>query len=244
MEIHCDGVTHAYTQGVAALKNVTLELSTGITGLVGVNGAGKSTLLRIMSGGLRPTAGDVTLLGGSLYGRGRRAVLASTALMPQEFDVPQDMRALDVVRYLGWLRGLSSREVRSRAPATLEAVGLSERSAARVSTLSGGMLRRLALAQALIGKPRLLLLDEPTTGLDPEQRAAVRQLIADLPNSGATIVSSHVMEDIESLAQNVIVLDGGEAVYQGGVSQFVNSQEGAGSAEEAFLALLLKRRAR
>jgi len=228
---------------VTALRGVTLELPVGVTGLVGVNGAGKSTLLRILSGALRPSTGDVSVLGRHLYGKGRRGALAKTALMPQEFAVPRDMRAVDVVSYIAWLRGLPSRQIESRSTEVLEAVGLAERRSAKVSTLSGGMHRRLALAQALVAQPSLLLLDEPTTGLDPEQRSAVRQLIADLPDDRTIVVSSHVMEDIESLATDVVVLDQGEVLFHGSVSDFVRTHVGrAGTAEQAFLAMLLKRR--
>lgn len=243
MRVHCDAVTHTYAAEAPALTGVTLELSSGVTGLVGVNGAGKSTLLRILSGGLRPSTGEISVLGDRLFGKGRRTALARTALMPQDFEVPREMRVIDVVSYIGWLRGVSSRQVQVRAAEVLEAVGLAEKHSARVSTLSGGMVRRLALAQALISHPSLLLLDEPTTGLDPEQRSAVRELIAGLPRERITLVSSHVMEDIETLADDVVVLDQGELVFHGPVTDFVRTHAGAGTAEEAFLSMLLKRRA-
>jgi ABC-type multidrug transport system ATPase subunit len=225
MQVRCSGVSHAYKSGVKALDDVSIDLAPGVTGLVGVNGAGKSTMLRILSGGLRPSAGSVSVLGSDLYGKGRRAALAGTALMPQELRVPREMRAVDVVSYIGWLRGLSSKEAKLRSEQVLEAVGLAERSDTRVSALSGGMVRRLALAQALVAQPRLLLLDEPTTGLDPEQRAAVRRLVADLPDDGIVLVSSHAV------------------VFRGDVSELVRTHAAA-SAEEAFLALLLRRRTR
>jgi ABC-2 type transport system ATP-binding protein len=243
MQAHCSGVSHEYKAGVRALNDVSIELSPGVTGLVGVNGAGKSTLLRILSGGLRPSTGTVSVLGAGLYGKGRRSALADTALMPQELHVPRELRAVDVVSYIGWLRGLSSREAKLRGGEVLEAVGLADRAMSRVSALSGGMVRRLALAQALVARPRLLLLDEPTTGLDPEQRAAVRRLVGDLPDDGIILVSSHVMEDIETLADDVIVLDEGEVAFQGDVPGLMRSHA-ASSAEEAFLALLLRRRTR
>jgi ABC-2 type transport system ATP-binding protein len=243
MQVQCNAITHSYTAGTRALNDVTLAFPQGATGLVGVNGAGKSTLLRILSGGLRPTRGDVTVLGAHLFGKGRRAALATTALMPQDFTAPRDVTVLDLVSYIGWLRGLSPGGVRATSDAVLEAVGLAEHRSAKVSTLSGGMVRRLALAQALVAQPALLLLDEPTTGLDPEQRVAVRQLIAALPEDRTTIISSHVMEDIESLATDVVVLDQGEAVFHGPVSQFVATYADAGSAEQAFLSMLLRRRA-
>ncbi len=242
MPVRCNGLSHHYGAGARALDDISIELGAGVTGLVGVNGAGKSTLLRILSGGLRPSGGTVSVLGASPYGSGRRAALTATALMPQELSIPRELRAHEVVAYIGWLRGLSSRRARERSAAVLAAVGLADRADSRVSALSGGMMRRLALAQALVSDPPVLLLDEPTTGLDPEQRAAVRALIAELPEEHTIVMSSHVMEDIETLADRVLVLDEGRLLFDGTVSELVQ-QHGSASAEEAFLTLLLRSRA-
>ncbi len=222
-----------------------LSLSPGVTGLVGVNGAGKSTLMRALSGAQRPGEGQVTADGVDLYGRGRRSVLARIGYMPQEYTLPRDVSVRTSIEYVAWLRGVPRRAVRETAGRALDDVGLSDRSGKRVSTLSGGMLRRLSLAQALVAAPDFLLLDEPTTGLDPEQRSVVRSLVDELPGSAVTLLSSHVMEDIVSLAEHLILVDDGRIAYHGSLEAFLDQHGGiARSAEAAFLSLLARGRAR
>jgi ABC-2 type transport system ATP-binding protein len=238
----CDGIGRDYGRTVA-LNSVSFALTPGVTGLVGVNGAGKSTLLRILAGALRPSRGSVCFDGLDPYGRGRRRFLRRTSLMPQALELPPDARVVDAVAYCGWLRGLPAAGLRDRAREVLGDVGLADRGGQRVRTLSGGMVRRAALAQALISAPDVLLLDEPTTGLDPEQRATVRGLISELPRDSAIVVSSHVMEDLEQLADRIIVLDGGEMAHCGSLAEFCGKFGGpAASAETAFLSLLTRRR--
>ncbi|HEX3005939.1 MAG TPA: ATP-binding cassette domain-containing protein, partial [Angustibacter sp.] len=166
-ELH--GVGHRYADR-QALTDVTVQLRTGVTALVGVNGAGKSTLLSILAGSLRPTAGSVLIGGTDLNGRKRREVIGRVALMPQTLTVPPNLTAWEAVSVIGWMRGLTSHEAGRRAEVALEAVGLTERQRSRIKELSGGMRRRIALAQAIVAEPDVLLLDEPSTGLDPQQR--------------------------------------------------------------------------
>jgi ABC-2 type transport system ATP-binding protein len=216
-----------------------------VTGLVGVNGAGKSTLLRTLAGALRPSRGSVRFDGLDPYGRGRRPYLRRVALMPQALELPPDARVAEAIAYCGWLRGMPAAGLRARSQDVLGQVRLTDRSTDRMRTLSGGMVRRVALAQALVSAPDILLLDEPTTGLDPEQRAVLRGLIDELPHDCITVVSSHVMEDLEQLAEQIVVLDGGEIVHAGGLAEFCREHGGpGGSAEAAFLSLLTIRRAR
>jgi ABC-2 type transport system ATP-binding protein len=243
VELVCDGLSHAYGRAVA-LSDIDLTLTPGVTGLVGVNGAGKSTLLSILAGALRPSRGSVRFDGLDPYGRGRRAYLRRTALMPQALELPPDARVADAVAYCGWLRGMPASSARARGRDVLDQVGLVDRSRHRMRTLSGGMVRRVALAQALVSAPDVLLLDEPTTGLDPEQRAVLRGLIDDLPRDCITVVSSHVMEDLEQLAERIVVLDEGEVAHAGPLADFCRDGGGPGqSAEAAFLSLLTGRRA-
>jgi len=237
----CAGVTHHYGPGAPALADVDLLLEPGVTGLVGVNGAGKSTLLQVLAGALRPTRGTVRIHQADLYGKGRRQVLHRLALMPQELGLPGDVRARDGLRYCAWLRGLDGSRALRRTEEVLAAVRLTDRGGDRIRTLSGGMLRRLALAQALLTEPDTLLLDEPTTGLDPEQRARVRELIAAESQGRTVLVSSHLMEDLETLAERIIVLDQGSISYAGGMDEFRTSFGGPErSAEVAFLRVLTR----
>lgn len=214
-----------------------------MTGLVGVNGAGKSTLLAVLSGGLRPSRGRVTLDGHDLYGRQRLKSLGRVALMPQEFQVPVNARARDVVAYLAWIRGLKGAAVWEAADRALESVGLTSHADKRFRSLSGGMQRRLALAQALAADPDVLLLDEPTTGLDPEQRAALRAMIQELPSDRVTLLSSHVMEDLDSTCSRIVVIDEGRILFDGGINNFRADHGGPEkSSEFAFLSMVASRR--
>jgi ABC-2 type transport system ATP-binding protein len=243
MAVVCEGIGRDYGPQVTALDDVTMTLHPGVTGLVGVNGAGKSTLLRVLAGAQRPSRGSVHLDELDPYGSGRRGFLRRTALMPQSLELPKDARALDAVAYCGWLRSLSARAAKAAAADALDQVGLADRATHKLRSLSGGMQRRVALAQALVAAPDLLLLDEPTTGLDPEQRAGLRQLVSELPRDCVTVVSSHVMEDLESFADTIVVLERGRVIFDGPLETFQCQLGGPErSAEFAFLSLLASHR--
>lgn len=209
----------------------------GITAVVGVNGAGKTTLMRILARALRPSSGRVLLGHDDIHRRRRALTAAKIGYMPQDFRVPDRSTVADVVTYLGWLRGLSTTVARERAAKVMAEVSLSKQLDRPMKELSGGMTRRVALAQALIADPQLLLLDEPTTGLDPQQRASVRELISHPRIRGRiTLLSSHVMEDVATLADHVLVVNDGRLIFAGGMPQFCELPDGNRvSAEEAFL---------
>ncbi|GAA1531331.1 ABC transporter ATP-binding protein [Nocardioides humi] len=232
--------SHEYGAGRPALVEVDLTLRAGVTGLLGVNGAGKTTLLRVMSGGLRPSVGDAAVDGTSLYGRRRRQALSRVGYLPQHFDAPRRAKVGDVLRYLGWMRGLDTARARAAADRLLEVVGLADRADAPMGSLSGGMKRRVGFAQSLMADPEVLLLDEPTTGLDPEQRAAMRAVIAAQERAGVTVVSSHLIEDISTLADRLIVLEQGRVLFDDSMEAFRRTAEGTD--EERFLRLLTTER--
>ncbi|WP_182377501.1 ATP-binding cassette domain-containing protein [Nocardioides sp. WS12] len=216
-----------------------LDMGPGVCGLVGVNGAGKSTLLRSLSGSRRPEHGRVRVDDISLYGPDRHQVLGRIGYMPQQLDLPGEMRVADALAYASWVRGVPPGVARARNPQLLERVGLSRRAADRVGQLSGGMNRRLALAVALVTDPDVLLLDEPTTGLDPEQRVALRGIVSELTASAVTVLSSHVMEDVAMMANRIAVLHEGRLLHDGTVEAFVAERGGPQrSPEFAFLATI------
>lgn len=216
----------------------------GTTALIGVNGAGKSTLLSILAGALEPTGGYVRVMGGDPYRhRERRSALGHVALMPQQAAFPANMTVREVVGFIGWARGMDRHRARARADVVIEQVGLSARADEQLKRLSGGMVRRVALAQALVSEPDVLLLDEPSTGLDPEQRRGMVGLIRDL---GCTVLfSSHVVEDVKDVAQRVLVLEEGNLLFSGTVAQLEamaapsTMRPGGGSAIEAGLMKVL-----
>jgi ABC-2 type transport system ATP-binding protein len=216
-----------------------LDMGPGVCGLVGVNGAGKSTLLRSLAGSRRPENGRVRVDDVSLYGPDRRQVLDRIGYMPQHLELPAEMRVSDALAYASWVRGVPPGTARARNPQLLDRVGLSRRAADRVGQLSGGMNRRLALAVALVTDPDVLLLDEPTTGLDPEQRAALREIVSGLSASAVTVLSSHVMEDVAMMASRIAVLHEGRLLHDGTVQEFVAERGGPErSPEFAFLATI------
>lgn len=237
-------LTHRYGEH-RALEEVSFALDDGITALIGVNGAGKTTLMSAVSGAMRPTSGRVAVTGLDPYrSRGRRVALGRLALMPQTVRFPGNMTALEVVEYLTWMRGVSGGRARDLARQALGRVRLSDRADTKVRELSGGMVRRVALAQAVASLPKLLLLDEPSTGLDPRQRRTMVELIAELAADQDTTVlfSSHVMEDVSDVAARVVVLDEGRLLFDGTVAE-LSGRAPAGTpegkvAEAGFLQVL------
>lgn len=232
------GVGHSFG-GRVALADVTFGLNAGTTALVGVNGAGKSTLLRIIAGALEPGAGSIRVLDRDPYRlRERNAALRHVALMPQLAVFPPNMTVVEVVSFIAWMRGLKAQRASHQAMRAIEQVGLGDRAHEKVKRLSGGMVRRVALAQALVSEPDVLLLDEPSTGLDPEQRRIMVRLIQELETT--VLFSSHVIEDVADVADRVLVLEEGRLVFDDHLSaleamgaQATSSSEGQSSGIEA-----------
>lgn len=218
--------------------------------MIGVNGAGKSTLLSILAGALRPGSGGVQVLGLDPFRASqRRAVLPHVALMPQQASFPANMTIREVVGFIGWARGMSTRGARERADVVIGQVGLTARAGEQVKGLSGGMVRRVALAQALVSEPDVLLLDEPSTGLDPEQRRTMVTLIKDIDCT--VLFSSHVVEDVKDVAQRVLVLEEGTVLFDGTVGELeavAPGGDGTGRAgsdiEAGFMKLVADERGR
>ncbi|MDZ5619596.1 ATP-binding cassette domain-containing protein [Nocardioides bizhenqiangii] len=242
MSVVVSGLRCSYRSGDRPAVSIdSLELTAGPVGLVGVNGAGKSTLLRTLAGARRPQHGTVVIDGKELYGRHGRTAVQGVGYMPQEIQFPGELSVTQVLRYLCWLRGIRSRAATTRCAQVIDAVGLIGQADQRTRQLSGGMRRRLALAAALVSEPRVLLLDEPTTGLDPEQRAGVRRIVAGFGEECLTVMSSHVMEDVASVTATIVVLHEGSVHYQGVTDAFVAERGGPErSPELAFLSTIAR----
>ena len=221
-----DSVSHTYPGGTVALDGVDLTIGRGLFGLLGPNGAGKSTLMRIICTLLAPTAGRVTV-GGHDVVRDRAAIRERLGYLPQEFGAWRLHRVeevLDAVARLSGVRPKSRR--RERVQAVLEAVGLTEVARRKVKKLSGGMLRRLGVAQSLIHEPEFLVVDEPTVGLDPEERIRFRELMAAMARERTIVLSTHIVGDIGAGCRDIALLDAGALVFRGSPEQLVAKARG------------------
>ncbi|GIF76137.1 ABC transporter ATP-binding protein [Asanoa siamensis] len=214
--VRADGVVLRYGR-TTALDGVSLSLGTGVTGLLGPNGAGKTTLLRVIATAVRPDSGTVSAFGhDALTGPGRLAVRRRLGYLPQDPGFHPSFTAFEFVDYVAILKELTVRSARhAEVRRVLAQVGLDEQRGKRIRALSGGMRQRVALAAALVGDPALLILDEPTVGLDPEQRMRFRELFADLGEDRAVLLSTHQTEDVMSLCRTVVVLDEGRVRFDG-----------------------------
>ncbi|MFC9489967.1 ATP-binding cassette domain-containing protein [Streptomyces hydrogenans] len=212
--------TAGLSQGYAnrqIIENLDLVLEAGVTGLLGPNGAGKTTLLRTLATITPPRTGSLEILGTSIRTeRDARRVRKSIGYLPQDFGYYPAFSVKEFVRYCAWLREVPDKKAGSATLEALEAVGLTDRARHRMKSLSGGMLRRAGIAAAIVGSPSLVLLDEPTVGLDPAQRLDFRELIRSLAREGAAIMlSTHLVEDVGASCQSVLVLKGGQIVSSG-----------------------------
>jgi ABC-2 type transport system ATP-binding protein len=211
-----------------ALRGVDLDLGPGVTGLLGPNGAGKTTMMRILATVLAPDAGTVRLLGRDPRdAHDRAAIRRALGYMPQEPGFHARFTAFEFVDYVAILKEHTDRRARhDEVRRVLDRVGLGNASNKRTRALSGGMRRRLALAQALLGDPQLLILDEPTAGLDPEQRLRFRELISELGEDRTILVSTHQTEDVAALCPRVVVLADGATVSSGTPADLVAHARG------------------
>jgi ABC-type multidrug transport system ATPase subunit len=225
--IAAEGLRHVYRGGTLALDGVDLEIGTGLFGLLGPNGAGKSTLMRIICTLLVPSAGRVTV-GGHDVVRERRAVRALVGYLPQEFGAWRLLRVEEVLDTLARLSGLADRaRRRTRVREVLEQVGLLDVADRKVKKLSGGMVRRLGVAQALVHEPPVIVVDEPTVGLDPEERLRFRQLMANLGQDRTIVLSTHIVADLGSGCRNLALIDAGKIVFRGSPADLLERARGS-----------------
>ncbi|MCM3662630.1 ATP-binding cassette domain-containing protein [Georgenia satyanarayanai] len=229
----------------AVLEGVTFRLPAGVTGILGPNGAGKSTLLSVLSTRRAASSGEVHILGSDLSdAAGREAVRRRLGFLPQRYPLVGSMRVLDTVAYAAWTHGLPQRACYGAAQAALAQVEIADLSDRRVRALSGGQRQRVGLAAALAHQPDLILLDEPTAGLDPEIRLSLRETLRSIAETDTVVLTTHLIEDVVALCDTVLVLDQGRLVFQGGVSDLeryatsATDRRAASPMERAYAALL------
>lgn len=207
-----------------ALRRVNLTISQGMFGLLGPNGAGKTTLMKILATLLPKTGGKVTICGTDISQE--REIRRMVGYLPQDFSMYGNMTVYEVMDYLGVLSGMKKAERRERIPMLLEKVNLTENHGTKVKAMSGGMRRRLGIAQAILHNPRVLIVDEPTAGLDPEERVRFRNLLCEIAEERIVILSTHIVGDIEATCENIAVLNQGELLFQGTVTDLLEHAEG------------------
>ena len=211
MELVIDRLTKKF-QNKTAVDGVSLCLHNGVFGLLGTNGAGKTTLMRMLCGIMQPTSGTITFDGMDVCEEEYRAILG---YLPQDFGYYPEFTAMDFLLYMAALKGLPKQVAKRRANELLELVGLQDRSRKKIKTFSGGMKQRLGIAQALLNHPKLLILDEPTAGLDPKERVRFRNLIKQLGKDTIVLLSTHIVSDIEHIADEVLIMKNGALIYNG-----------------------------
>ena len=197
-----------------AVDHLNITLSNGVYGLLGANGAGKTTFMRLLCNIQTPTSGKVVLNGKNIAGLGEK-YRDLLGYLPQHFGYYPDFTALDFLLYVSALKGLSDKRARKKSKQLLEAVGLSAESRHKIKTFSGGMKQRLGIAQAMLNDPHILILDEPTAGLDPKERVRFRNLISAFAKDRIVILSTHIVSDIEFIAEEIIMMKSGEILHFG-----------------------------
>ncbi|MFD4634615.1 ATP-binding cassette domain-containing protein [Streptomyces sp. NPDC058284] len=228
-----------------ALDDVSLTFPAGVTGLLGPNGAGKSTLLSLLSTARRPNSGTVTLLGEEAPGRARvQRLRRRIGVLPQSFGFYPRFTVMEFTEYAAWLRKVPAAQRRERAREALRLVQMEKYADRRMGALSGGMLRRVGIAQAMVNEPSLVLLDEPTVGLDPAQRVGFRSLIQELGDRCAVVMSTHLAEDVAHVCDRVAVLLEGTVRFTGTVAELCalppdaeETQVDGGAVEAGYLHL-------
>lgn len=223
MEIQIQALKKNYGQK-AALDNISLTIGNSMFGLLGRNGAGKTTLMQILSTLREPTSGTVTF--NEIPLEDTRKIRSLIGYLPQEFSLYPDMSVLEIMRYLAALSDLPMEVQRQRIPDLLQRVNLWEDRGKKVRKLSGGMKRRLGIAQALLHDPQVLIADEPTVGLDPQERLRFYALLNEFSSNRIVIVSSHIVSDIETVCEKVAVLDAGKLLFTGTVEDLAQTAEG------------------
>ena len=211
MELSIDRLTKQY-QNKIAVDRISLRLNTGIYGLLGANGAGKTTLMRMVCGILKPTSGTITFDGIDVSEERYHSMLG---YLPQDFGYYPEFTGEDFLLYMAALKGMRKPQARRKTVELLKLVSLHDVAKKKIKTYSGGMKQRLGIAQALLNQPKLLVLDEPTAGLDPKERVRFRDLIKDLGKDSIVLLSTHIVSDIEHIADDILMMKSGQLIYQG-----------------------------
>ena len=226
MSIKINDLTVTFKNKVTAINHADLEIPNGVFGLLGENGAGKTTLMRVLTTVLTPTSGTVSM-DGILYCEGNYPkIQRRIGYLPQEIDLYPGLTVQECLEYMGDLAGVPKEECRKRIQYYLEKTSLTEHRKKKMKQLSGGMKRRVGLVQALLNEPKFLIVDEPTTGLDPEERIRIRNLLVDFSENRTVLFSTHVVEDLAAVCNQLAVMKKGQFLYAGSMKELVRAVKG------------------
>jgi ABC-2 type transport system ATP-binding protein len=225
MSVQIDNLSKIYDQNVVGVAGVSMSLDVGVLGLLGPNGAGKTTLMRILATLLDPTSGTASVDGLDVQ-RKRAEVRRILGYLPQHFGLYPQMTCRELLDYIGLLYGMGPSARREAIEKTLHQVHLEDVASRRIRTLSGGMKQRLGIAQAVLAAPRLLIVDEPTVGLDPEERIRVRNLLGELARERVVILSTHIVGDVTTAATSIALMRAGKVIFHGAVSELLAQVQG------------------
>jgi ABC-2 type transport system ATP-binding protein len=225
MKLSIQNISKRYNKNKYGLKDYSLIIENGILGLLGPNGAGKSTLMKIIATISRPTQGKIELDGHDIL-QDPNYIRKILGYLPQDFGVYANLNAYEFLEYIAAMKGVGGPGLRSRIEALLEGVNLIEAAKLPIGTYSGGMKQRIGIAQALLNDPKVLIFDEPTVGLDPEERMRFRNLISDLAQTSIIILSSHIVSDIETIADEVAIMQSGMLITKGTQAEVIRQVEG------------------
>ncbi len=225
MQLTINSVGKRYRGNVWGLRDFSLDLESGVVGLLGPNGAGKSTLMRILATVTKPTSGSIAWNGEDIV-RNPEALRPVLGYLPQDFGVYPNLNPLEFLSYIAAAKGLDSRSAKRRVDELLDLVNLADVRTRPLGGFSGGMRQRVGIAQALLNDPKLLIVDEPTAGLDPEERVRFRNLLSDLSGDRIILLSTHVVSDVEAVATDLAIVSGGHLLRRAAPEELLSSMEG------------------
>ncbi len=225
MELVIDRLSKQYKSKIA-VDRISVKFQKGVYGLLGANGAGKTTLMRMICGILKPTSGSISFDGIDVSEESYRSVLG---YLPQDFGYYPEFTGQDFLLYMAALKGIAKSQAKRKANELLHLVSLQDVAKKKIKTYSGGMKQRLGIAQALLNEPKLIVLDEPTAGLDPKERVRFRNLIEDLGKKNIVLLSTHIVSDIEHIANDVLMMKDGQLIFHG------KWDDAGGNLEEFYL---------
>jgi ABC-2 type transport system ATP-binding protein len=242
--IVADSLTYRFGH-LAAVSEASFQILPGVSALLGPNGAGKSTLLRLLATASSPASGEFRYEGRVIAGKALREYRSNLGYLPQQPTWHSWMTVEETVTYFAWMRGVRRRERRVWVDDALASVGIADQRKARLGSLSGGMVQRALLAQAIVHRPSVLILDEPSAGLDPEQRFELRRILREIHPGGVVLISTHILDDVTPLADRLLIMNHGRICFEGSLSDVAGSagaldktSEHSSELESAYLKII------